>query len=177
MPERYFEIVVTGRQLAGLITGIALLVVAAFGLGVGVGLSERTEEVGAPVEAPTPAWDAVGAAPTPAVETILPEETPTPVPPTATPEPEREPTATPKPRPTVASGRWVQVAAVSRAEQAEGIKQRTVALGFKPAQVVVQAVDGKYRVRLGPFPDEQSARRVAGRLQSEGFPGAFVVSK
>jgi cell division protein FtsN len=173
--ERYFEIVVTGRQLAGLIAGIALLIVAAFGLGVGVGLSERAEGTGAPVAIPTPAWEPVGSAPPPVVETILPEETPTAVAPTATPEP--QPTATPRPQPTVATGRWVQVGAVSRADQAEGIRQRTVALGFKPAQVVVQATGGKYRVRLGPFPDEQSARRVAGRLQNEGFPGAFVVAK
>ncbi|MFZ5786097.1 MAG: SPOR domain-containing protein, partial [Acidobacteriota bacterium] len=51
------------------------------------------------------------------------------------------------------------------------------ALGFKPSQVVVQAAEGKFRVRLGPFPDEESARRVASRLQNEGFPGAFVVPR
>ena len=174
MPERYFEIIVTGRQLAGLIAGVALLVAAAFGLGVGVGLSERPAQ-DLQVAVPTPEWEPVGAAPTPVVEAVLPEITPTPVPPTATPVP--EPTPTPVPRATAAPGRWVQVAAVSRAEQAEGVKQRTVALGFRPAQVVVQAVGGKHRVRLGPFPDEQSARRVADRLQSEGFPGAFVVPK
>jgi cell division protein FtsN len=70
----------------------------------------------------------------------------------------------------------VQVAAFGKRDQAEGVRNRVVALGFTPKQVVVQpAGGGKYRVRVGPFLDGESAGRVTGRLRAEGFSGAFVV--
>jgi cell division protein FtsN len=70
----------------------------------------------------------------------------------------------------------VQVAAFAKHEQAEGVKNRVVALGFTPKQAVVEAAgSGKFRVRVGPFPDGESAGRVAARLRAEGFGGAFVV--
>ena len=71
---------------------------------------------------------------------------------------------------------WVQIAALSQAELAEGVRQRVVALGFLPTQVVVFAgADGRFRVRLGPFPDLESADRVAARLHAAGFPDAFTI--
>lgn len=105
-----------------------------------------------------------------------PTATPSPTPPPAapTPLPAREPTP-----PTVAhpaAGVWVQVGALSQARQGEGLRQRVVALGFAPEQVVVsRGPDGRYRVRLGPFPDEESAGRIIARLRTQGFPDAFMV--
>ncbi len=72
--------------------------------------------------------------------------------------------------------RWVQVAALSHRSEAEGVRQRVIALGFRPEQVVVLPLEGgKYRVRVGPFPDRESGSRVAARLRAGGFPRAFVV--
>ncbi|MGE5236977.1 MAG: SPOR domain-containing protein, partial [Acidobacteriota bacterium] len=97
-------------------------------------------------------------------------------PPTVAPEPP-PPTAAPATSAVAGTraGRWVQVAALSRNDLAAGVRHRVVALGFTPGQVVIQAEGGKYRVRLGPFPDQESARRVEARLKAEGFPDAFVV--
>ena len=79
---------------------------------------------------------------------------------------------------TRAEPRWVQVAALGKREQAEGVRNRVVALGYTPRQVLVQpAAGGKFRVRVGPFPDVESAGRVAARLRAEGFGGAFVVNE
>ncbi len=70
----------------------------------------------------------------------------------------------------------MQVAAFAKHEQAEGVRNRVIALGFTPRQAAVQpAGGGKFRVRVGPFPDVESAGRVAARLRAEGFGGAFVV--
>lgn len=74
------------------------------------------------------------------------------------------------------AGVWVQVGALSQARQGEGLRQRVVALGFAPEQVVVsRGPDGRYRVRLGPFPDEESAGRIIARVRTQGFPDAFMV--
>ena len=86
----------------------------------------------------------------------------------------------PSPRPTapvVAAGSlWVQVGSLSQAQQGEGLRLRVLAMGFAPEQVVVvRAADGRYRVRLGPFPDEESAGRVLARIRPQGFPDAFLV--
>jgi len=177
--NRYFEIIVTGRQLAALVAGVALLVAVAFGLGVGVRLLQ-------PV--PEPSHEII-VAPPPAFPTVSPpvptEPPPTPtaaavataVPTAATAgKPKPQPTATAAPTAPKAAARWVQVAAFGRKDQADGVRNRVVALGYTPKQVVVQpAGGGKFRVRVGPFPDGESAGRVTARLRAEGFSGAFVV--
>ncbi len=213
MSHRYFEIIVTGRQLALLIALAAALVLGAFGLGVGVGIQQegrgqistgrgetipataglRPEARGQASEvgglAPVPTASAIvggpasGRAPSAVATTAAPTEAPSPTP--SLPVAATAPTAAPPVAavaPTAAARgqqagkeRVVQVVALSHMAAAEGVRQRVLALGFRPAQATIQAVGGKYRVRLGPFPDEESARRVAGRLQAEGFPGAFVV--
>jgi cell division protein FtsN len=174
---RYFEIIITGRQLAALVAGVALAIVVAFGLGVGVRMLQPTVDEVAAV-APTPMWQ-----PTPpAIPTAVPTQAAV-----ATPQPTVAPshvaTERPKAAPTAAAAakvapRWVQVAALGKREQAEGVRNRVVALGYTPRQVLVQPVDGgKFRVRVGPFPDVESAGRVAARLRAEGFGGAFVVNE
>jgi cell division protein FtsN len=181
---RYFEVIITGRQLAALVAAVALLVLVAFGLGVGVrALQPQGAATGQPLVA-------AALSPTPFLQ-----PTPAPPPPTAvpTPEPAPHPTATippppterPKPAATFAAAapaprparRWVQVVALGKRDQAEGVRNRVVALGYTLRQVIVQPADGKYRVRVGPFPDVESASRVAARLRAEGFGGAFVVSE
>jgi cell division protein FtsN len=183
--SRYFEIIITGRQLAALVAGVALLVAVAFGLGVSVRLLQPAapppHEVIAVV--PTPTVVPTSAA-VPAVSGVAATPEPLPPTPTATPAPSTAPTEKPKPQPTAAAGvplpksagRWVQVAALGKRDQAEGVRNRVVALGYTPKQVVVQpAGGGKFRVRVGPFPDGESAGRVTARLRAEGFSGAFVV--
>lgn len=117
--------------------------------------------------------------PSPSPEVVPPPEpTPAPSPTSApavpTPPPPREPTPTAVAHSAV--GIWVQVGALSQARQGEGLRQRVVALGFAPEQVVVsRGPDGRYRVRLGPFPDEESAGRIIARVRTQGFPDAFMV--
>jgi cell division protein FtsN len=219
-PERHFEIIISGRQLAGVIALVAALLLVAFGLGVGVGLLEpRYERVadragaiwqpapteqmpadrvatpptpeavaaltGETVQPPALPADIVAATPPPAVVTSSPEPrapspkpaaTPTPRPPLPTATPRPRPTATP--RPTAVPQYWIQAVALTRADQAEGVRQRVMALGFRADQVLVLAgTGGKYRVRLGPFPDQESAGRVVARLHDSGFPDAFPLKE
>jgi cell division protein FtsN len=174
---RYFEIIITGRQLAALVVSVALAIAVAFGLGVGVRmLQPEPLDVATVAPVPTPVWQ-----PTPPA---IPAAVPTPEV-IAAPAPAPPPVATERPKavPTGAAAakaepRWVQVAALGKREQAEGVRNRVVALGYTPRQVLVQSVaGGKFRVRVGPFPDVESAGRVAARLRAEGFGGAFVVSE
>jgi cell division protein FtsN len=172
---RYFEVVLSGRQFGLLIAAVVGLVGVAFVLGIGVGVQQPSPpEVHMAALPPTPVPSSVVEEPTaaPVEPTPQPTVAPAPTPPR---EPER-----PLPRlghvQPGGGGRWVQVAALSRREQADGVRQRVIALGFTAAQVVIQATgEGKYRVRLGPFLDEESARRVTSRLHAEGFAGAFLV--
>ena len=177
---RYFEIIITGRQLAALVAAAALLVAVAFVLGVGVrGLQPQAAPPVTAAAVPTPFPQPPPAPPPP---TAVPTTAPVPRP-TATAAP--PPTERPKPAATHAAavaapqvaGRWVQVAALGRHDQAEGVRNRVVALGYTPNQVIVQPGEGKYRVRVGPFPDVESAGRVAARLRAEGFGGSFVVNE
>ena len=177
MSRRYFEIVITARQLALLVGAVVALLLVAFGLGVGVGWQEPVGVIGG-VPGPTPLPTApFFAAPEPvAVPTALP--TPAAVAPV-----EAAATATPRPAPagrpaaTAPAGavRWVQVAVVSQAASASDTRNRLVSLGYRRDQVIVEEIAGRFRIRLGPFPDEESARRVAGRLTASGFSGTFVV--
>jgi hypothetical protein len=73
---------------------------------------------------------------------------------------------------------WVQVAAVSRPDLADGVKQRVVAFGFRPDQLrVIATPNGLFKVRLGAFPDLESAGRVVARLQEAGFEKPFIVKE
>jgi cell division protein FtsN len=228
-PERHFEIIISGRQLAGVIALVAALLLIAFGLGVGVGLLEPR---GGRAAAEERAWSpATSGEAMPADRTFVQAAEPTPpLLPTATPDPMAllagegaappvlpgdivaaatpaalvaspapaagaaeaasasaapptrapRPTPTPRPRPTATPRPtappqfWIQVSALSQADQAEGVRQRVIALGFAAEQVLVLAgTGGKYRVRLGPFPDQESADRVEARLRAQGFPDAY----
>ncbi|MBI4916185.1 MAG: SPOR domain-containing protein [Acidobacteria bacterium] len=202
MPGKYFEIIVSGRQLAAFVAGVAILILGCFGLGVVVGLQQPATVHPEPVPVadltstaptfPAPAFDPypspapaatlppipLEAAPPPTADAVPATQVPEPPVPTAAPPTAVPPTPT-EAAPTAApasAGRWVQVAALSRKDQADGVRTRVMAAGYTAGQVVVlPASAGKYRVRLGPFPDEESAKRVAARLTAGDFPGAFVV--
>lgn len=128
---------------------------------------------------PTPAAAIELPAPSPSPE-VIPSSTAPPLP-TRTSIPTALPAPSPSSTPTVAPvtrrvGSWVQVGSLSQARQAEALKRRTVAMGFAPSQVVIlRAADGRYRVRVGPFPDDESASRVLARLRAQGLPDAFLV--
>lgn len=197
MPSRYYEVIITGRQLAGLLVALVMLLLAAFGLGVAVRLVEPEAVQAVPVvmAASSPTVTPVPPAPTPE-RTVVPTEPPPPPvvpttaptqpPPAVAPEtplplppPTAGPTSRPEPTPVAAppaGGVWVQVAAVSRPDLAEGVKQRVMAFGYKREQLrVLTTQQGLFKVRLGPFPDLESAGRVVGRLQEAGFEGPFIV--
>lgn len=203
--SRYFEIIITGRQLAAGVGAVVLLLAVAFALGVAVRWFEPStppQEYIAAAPAVTTAGPASHVTTTPAPTALPAAAAPSgPVAsvgaPTAAPTAAaamvatRQPTAQ-APTPAVAAspsvtaapmvvpaqttGRWVQATALSRRDQADGVRTRVIALGFAASQVVVQpAPHGKFRIRVGPFPDGESAGRVAARLQAQGFKGAFVV--
>jgi cell division protein FtsN len=246
MMPRYYEVIVSGRQLAVFIVAIVALVLVAFGLGVAVHIGQprdlageravlvagggvtamqapppvstqmagsvAAQATGSPVSTPAPEA-AVGAV---AATAPIPDFTPVPTAVSERPTPSRPATraparatrtAAPPPpsqtpaispsqvadqvptavsptgdgapgatTPTQPTGRWVQAALLSRRDSAEGVRTRVVALGFTPEQVVLMPAEGgKYRIRVGPFPDGESAGRVAARLRAQGFGGAFVV--
>lgn len=181
----YYELILSGRQLGWLLASIAFLLFVAFAAGVAVGRLEPPAGSVAPLarEGVTQAT----ATPTPttapaALVSPTPEPTATP---TATPEQLSPLAPTPLPiRPVPPQGSpklskevWVQVAALGSRSEAEGVRHRVVALGFRPEQVkVLPVAAGKYRVRVGPFPDKESGGRVLARLRQAGFPQAFMVS-
>lgn len=113
---------------------------------------------------------------TEAPPTPVPTERPTVAPSPAPTRPRVQPSATEFPLPRLGRGVWVQVGALTVESGAQNLRRRVLQLGYTPNQVVVRhGSDGKYRVRVGPFPDEESAGRVVARLRVDGFPGAFTV--
>lgn len=184
---RYYQLVASGRQLALFIVVVAGLLLLSFLMGLSLGLAERQERLEGAAYVPTPMLP-------PATPVVTePPSTPTPAPtpemlvsePTVVPAPTPAPTPTPRPTPRpspvtvpIAAGVWVQVGAFSSKADAEGVRHRVVALGFRPEQVrVLPLSSGKYRVRVGPFPDRESGSRVVARLRQGGFREAFVVSE
>jgi cell division protein FtsN len=171
---RYFEIIITGRQLAALVAGVVVAIAGGFAAGLGVrALQPRAAPPLVAAVPPVPVRSGPPVVPNPtAVATAVPTPSPT-----STPTPTQPPRATP---PVLAAApkaahRWVQVAALSSKKQAEGARNRVIALGFTPRQVVIDPAGGKFRVRVGPFPDVESAGRVSARLRAEGFRGTYVV--
>jgi DedD protein len=103
---------------------------------------------------------------TPASTTAAPPQTPTPVqnPPSTTPSTNPAPTATPAPVATFV----VQVAAVSRREDADAL---TIALRKKayPAFVVSDLPDKLFHIQVGPFDDRKAASDTRDKLSNDGY--------
>jgi len=187
------------------VAGVFLAIAVAFSLGFVVRILEPVPS--APVQAVivvvtptpvalTPVAPLTAAAATPTVVPVVPTLTPSraavavPAEPTDVPaHPTVPPTKLASPKvsapgtsaavPTARpAARWVQVAAEATRPRAEAVRRRVVAAGFSPVQVVVlPGPGGLVRVRVGPFPDEESAGRIAARLHGKGFAQAFVVRK
>lgn len=201
MSRTYYVIELTARWLAVLVLGLAVLLVLAFALGYGAAWSVLAGHAPSPAAAPgvatpTPTVTAVFVVPTapPTASTTAaapPAATATAIPATATPAAtatRRPPTATPRPPATptptpqvVDAGLWVQVLATGRPESVTEARTRLERLGFPPdhqqvAEAEVAGGNVLYKVRVGPFPDRESAERVVRRMQADGFPDAWVVT-
>jgi len=204
MPPTYYVIELSAKWLTALLAALAVVVVAAFALGFGAGRSGApAPSVAGGVAAVATATPDAEFVEAPPVDTVtVSEATPVPaeptitpaadwvrptVPPTPTPEPSSTPThtATPQPAASATAGAeadlWVQVLASSRREAVERARQQLVELGFPRdrQRVVSSPVAGGnvlYKVRVGPFPDRESADRVVRRMADAGFPDAWVVA-
>ena len=188
MAPSYYVIELTARWLTILLVALALVMVLAFAFGYGAAWSVLAARDAGPQGADVVA---VVASPTPTpVEMVIesPAEEPTPravptKPPAATPVP---PKATPKPKPTQPpeeklEGFWVQVLASSSETSVEKTRAQLAESGFtRDRQRVVTTRppggDELFKLRVGPFPDRASADRVAQRMKTSGYPGAWVVA-
>ncbi len=194
MGRTYYQIELTARQLTVLLLLLAAAMVLAFVLGYAAAWTSASgEREGPPVIA------AAAATPTPEVE-VIPTPTPVPREPTAAPErteaggvaapTEAPPTATPVPptptpvpptaTPVPVGGLWVQVLAVRDRKGVGEAERKLGELGFPASHrrvVRVETAGGGtlFKVRIGPFPDRESAHRVMVRMRASGFPDAWIV--
>jgi cell division septation protein DedD len=188
MAPTYYVIELSARWLTVLLVALAVVMVLAFAFGYGAAWSvlSPAREIVQPPPVGTPLMAA--ATPDAIVEQVI--DTPTPVPPTRPPIATAAPTATPVPVPTrvpptvaptsSSDGYYVQVLASSTAQAMEGAEQKLADLGFSSDHrhiTTAQVAGGGvlYKLRVGPFPDRESADRVMGRMRASGFPDAWVV--
>jgi len=203
MGRTYYQIELSARQLTVLLVVVALLMVAAFSLGYAAAWSMLSSE-GArglaaipPAATPSPTAIPEVIVPTPTPQAAVSVATPLPVEATAAPpaRPTARPTAAPPARPTPAARPaptaarpvaseaqfWVQILAGRRRDGLRSAQRRLAKLGFPPThQRVVRSHTATgnvlYKLRVGPFPDRESAERVKVRMHAEGFPDAWVVT-
>ena len=197
MPLSYYVIEIPRRWLATLLVLLALLMVVAFALGWGAAWSVMSSRSSVRGDVPPPTAEPVvldeevlptatatlppspsatataTATPTPVVSPS-PTRTPTPATPTSTPMPTATPTATPLAR------LWVQVIASRSSETVEDARRRLVEAGFpmdhhRVVREEEAAGNVLYRVRVGPFPDDESAQRVVERMRDAGFDDAWIL--
>jgi cell division septation protein DedD len=90
---------------------------------------------------------------------------------------------TPKPDPVATSAKppdkgafVVQVASFKKKNQADDMAQRLIKAGQSAyvRQVKLPEVGVRYRVRIGPFPDHETAKAAAGRLRLQKQLAAYV---
>ena len=189
MAPTYYVIELSARWLTILLVALALVMVLAFAFGYGAAWSVLSG--GLPISPEPAGVAAVTSSPTAVVmeEVILSEPTPTRRP-TRPQRPTPAPTPTAAPPPTRAAptevasesadGFWVQVLASSSPQAMERARDKLEGLGFpaKNQQVSTTQVAGGnvlYKLRVGPFPDRDSADRVARRMRGSGYPDAWVV--
>lgn len=102
---------------------------------------------------------------------VKPEPKPVPKPaPKAEAKPESKPD--PAPEPAFASkGYYLQLGAFGSAANAEKLKAKAAAAGFK---VDIADGNGQYRVRVGPIPERDKALDALARLKSKGFSPVMI---
>jgi cell division septation protein DedD len=190
MAPTYYVIELSARWLTVLLVALALVMVLAFAFGYGAAWSVLTS--GEATRSPPPAGTPLMAMATPDAMDERVVDTPTLVPPTEPPPATAAASVTPVPVPTRVpptaappppseDGYFVQVLASSTAQAMEGAEQKLAELGFSPDHrhvVTTQVAGGSvlYKLRVGPFPDRESADRVTGRMRASGFPDAWVVA-
>ncbi len=194
MRPSYFVIELSARWLIALVVALALSLIMAFAFGYGAAysvLSTPIDEqpdtvVTATTPTPTPIEERVGTTPTPK-QNIQPTATSTPKPkkqPTATPTKKRAPpaaTATVRPAPKPGAAEfYVQIIAGSVRKSLGPTERKLSELGFDSnrQQIIVSTLGNGnklYKLRIGPFPNRESADRVALRMHSSGFKDAWVV--
>jgi cell division septation protein DedD len=199
MPPTYYQIELSARWLTVLLVILAALLVVAFVFGYGAAWSVLSVEHGGagpaaavePTPTPTPEVETVAVATAGAV--AVSREQPTRVvdpgrerptksatrpPATATAAPTRLPTV----RPTAGEASfWVQVLAVENRAAIDAARETLVGIGFprdhhRVAEEPSPGGGRLYKLRVGPLPDRASADRVAQRMRTAGFTGAWVVA-
>lgn len=89
------------------------------------------------------------------------------------PSPREEPSAAPAPK--AVSGFYVQIVSTTSKSEATRWKDRLAAKKYRPALSSVDSNKGKmYRVRLGPYPDRDQAKKLADRISAEFHQKAWV---
>lgn len=97
--------------------------------------------------------------------------------------PGQEAQPTPKPEPMTTSAKppdkgafVVQVASFKKKSQADEMAQRLIKAGQSAyvRQVKLPEVGVRYRVRIGPFPDHETAKAAAGRIRLQKQLAAYV---
>ncbi len=190
MAPTYYVIELSPRWLTILLVALALVMVLAFAFGYGAAWSVLAASPPPPGAGPLAAASAT-ATPTPLEQVIetVPEPTATVVPatppslPPSTPSPVPTAAAPPTPQRSASQGDefWVQVLASSSRDNLGEAAEKLTGLGFGPEhrQVITATVAGGnvlYKLRVGPFPDRESADRVARRMRASGYPDAWVVT-
>ncbi|GIX46812.1 MAG: hypothetical protein KatS3mg131_1023 [Candidatus Tectimicrobiota bacterium] len=192
-----------GPTQVGLALGfIALALVAAFGLGVLVGMWYQASDVAVPLPATAvangkaaehgepavtfyttlaadqPPEPALASPAGPAATAAQEPAPPAPAPAAPPASPRQAPTEARLARPPVATAYSVQVGSFRARDQAETLKQRLSDKGYTPRVQLVH-VPGKglwYRVRVGEFAERTAAQQLAQRLARQEQLPALVIS-
>lgn len=189
MAPTYYVIELSARWLTVLLVALAVVMVLAFAFGYGAAWSVLSSHQASAEPFPVGTQLSAVAAGDEIVEQVI--ESPTLAHATRTPVATVLPTSTPVPMPTrvpptVAApssvdGHWVQVLASSTPQAMEEAEENLTELGFSSdhQHVTTTRVAGGsvlYKLRVGPFPDRDSADRVVARMRASGFPDAWIVA-
>jgi cell division septation protein DedD len=204
--DGFHEIQLNGKQLVFLFMAVTVVSVVIFLCGVLVGRGVRIEPVGSdslqaqgvatpPVEAPPPAATTGSEPSASSKEAVTYPQV------LANKEPPRERLETPKPAPPPAPvtsapvaasaqpasaarapaepagpGFAIQLAALGKRDEADGIARRLTTKGY-PAYVITPDSGGPnvFRVRVGKFKDRKEAESIAARLQKEEQFNPWIV--
>ncbi len=165
---RQYEMVLETRHLLGVFFAAVILCALFFTLGFVMGRNqERAAARAAELKArtadkPSAATQAPTAPPDLGFYDRLESRRPVPV------ESKPAESAVPRRAAPPAGSILLQVAAVTRKDDAERLGKELLRLGF-PSLVVAPTTDSFYRVQVGPFSDPELAAAAQRRLEAQGF--------
>jgi DedD protein len=192
-PRTHYQLSFTARQATVFFVVCLLALGLSFFFGLMAGLSDRAAPPSraASVAKPSPSAESEGsvelpsgrrdrevAARPPAAEPTAPETLQAfedagmePTPAVAAPERGTAPT------PLAAPGIWVQVASLTSRREADALASRLGRRGYRAQVAVVTGGTSRlFRVRIGPYGNEEEARRMAERLRrQERIPQIWIV--